>query len=220
MSELATLAERLAASEEQARLSAREKETLLAELSHRVRNDLTALLGMIRIRAKRDPTCHAPLSQAADQIAVLARLNARLSSRGVEVMVATKPFLDDLMGDLSAIHGATRPIHLVSEAEDHVISTAVAAPLGLIANELVTNSLKHAFPLDGRGSIKVTFRRLESQFELVVEDNGCGPTAAPKTEGGGLGTMLIQRLSAQLQGSFSRRTLTPCGMECRVVFPS
>jgi two-component sensor histidine kinase len=78
-----------------------------------------------------------------------------------------------------------------------------AIPIGLIVNELLSNSLKYAFPNGNKGSIKVSLSERESHLYLQVSDNGVGIGTNPEVRGSGFGTQLIQLLTHQLDGKMT-----------------
>jgi two-component sensor histidine kinase len=91
-----------------------------------------------------------------------------------------------------------------------------------VVNELVTNALKHAFPTDREGLIRVTFHRDDAAYELVVADNGVGPAGdawAARAEAGGMGTRLLRALAAQLGGRLDVMGGEVGGTSCRLRFP-
>ncbi len=217
--QLRAAATALASSEQDARAAERATSTLLAELSHRVRNDLMAITALLRLRARQDNGCSDVLMAAADQISVLGRLHSRLETRSGDVKLNSRDFLDDLTADLASLYAASRPIRILADSEPHLIGTTVAAPLGLMVNELVTNALKYAFP-DGRaGAIVVSFKSQANDYLLVVRDDGVGPGGAARREGA-LGTALVQRLAAQLGGTFKRGPGDTAGTTCSVLIPA
>ena len=127
-----------------------------------------------------------------------------------------------LIQDLFALYGiATDHIHWKMTAEDMALTITQAIPLGLILNELVVNSLKHAFK-DGRdGTIRVSLRYVkellereqtldEGSGELCVEDDGIGmPEGFEPEQASSMGLYLVQILTRQLRGSFSWRSGQP-----------
>jgi two-component sensor histidine kinase len=188
-------------------LSERRKDLLLLELSHRIRNDLGALAGLLHLQARAAPEAAHPLKAAADRVRVLGRVHSRLGQSGDKVVIDAKDFLTELGADLENSRLAEiSAVHLVVEAVPAPLPLETATALGLIVNELVTNSVKYAFP-DGMGTISIDFRRVEDRYVLTVADNGVG--LQDEVRGGGLGTTIVHSLASQLRGSFERRRGSP-----------
>ena len=130
---------------------------------------------------------------------MLSRVYGRLTRRESRATVDVRPFLEDLAADLRQVRIDGQPVSLEVRIEDATVTLDFAAALGLIANELVTNAVKHAFPDERPGRIELAFRRDGDAYLLVVADDGVGPTR----EGGGtggLGHRLVRDLARQLGG--------------------
>lgn len=197
-----------------------EKDTLLRELIHRIRNDLGNISSILQLQARSlDGEAAAQLLAAADRIQILGRVHQRLSRHGHEPVVDMQVFLEELCADLRATLLAVRPVGLVANIEPLRLPASRAVPAGLIVNELLTNALKYAFPDDCEGEIRVSLRVQEGAAELEVDDNGIGIGRAPKRpESTGLGQRLVRSLAAQLRGSFECAS-DSAGTSCRVTFP-
>jgi two-component sensor histidine kinase len=96
-----------------------------------------------------------------------------------------------------------RPVAVEVAAEPHPLSHQQAVAVGLIINEAVTNALKYAFPDERRGTVSVSFNRLDEAFMLRVKDDGIGfdPERAPRV--GGIGRRLVHSMAQQLDGSLT-----------------
>ncbi len=187
--------------------SEREKDLLLQELAHRTRNELARLIGLIKMEeqsAKDDPKLRDHLRRIADRIHVFARLQNRLSRSNELAVVQMREFIDDLCRDVQSSLVSVRPIAVEAQADARPVAEPTAVVLGLIANELLTNAMKHAFPGSRAGKVQVTFRSREGECILCVEDDGVGmPVEEQQAQDGhGLGQKLIRSLANQLQGSY------------------
>jgi two-component sensor histidine kinase len=185
----------------------RERELLLAEFRHRVSNDLQRIAGLLTLQARHSsPEVAAALRDAANRVYVVARVHDRLARRDGHVLVDVREFLHDLVADLRASFTDLRPIGIFVEAESHMLSVSRTGAIGLIANELVTNAMKHAFPDEREGAITIRFYREEDDFLLTMSDNGVGLAERlpePQGEGlrrSGMGSRLVRALTAQLGG--------------------
>jgi two-component sensor histidine kinase len=137
----------------------------------------------------------------ADRIQVMSRLHERLKRRDTAAFVNIGSFIEDLCGDLKGALVGPRPILLKVDAQDHLLPEEQAVAVGLIVNELVTNSLKHAFPDDQMGAVGVQFGKDRDHYVLRVADDGIGcPPKADPALSSGLGQRLIRSMVAQLGG--------------------
>jgi two-component sensor histidine kinase len=193
------------------------RDILLAEVSHRIKNDMATLATTLTMQARdsRAEETQTALRAAADRLQVLSRVHSKLRASAMDVDVDAKAFIEDLCDDLGRSLVAMRPISVEVSAESHRLSLNRAVPLGLIINELLTNALKYAFPADREGRIKILFERKDDDFHLCVCDNGVG---FPGERAEGLGTRLVRALSAQLGGRLRIEGGAP-GTECKLVFP-
>jgi two-component sensor histidine kinase len=176
-----------------------QSELMLKELNHRVRNDLFRVQSFLQLEQRRDGT--PSLQTAIARIAVLGQLYSHLTPKEGHVAVAMATFLEGVVNGLRDAQQGSRPIGLRLMAEPMQLPLAVATPLGLITNELVTNAFKHAFPGERPGRIDVELRRTADMVELAVADDGVGHDPTGPASGGGLGRMLVEQLARQLGGS-------------------
>ncbi len=234
---------RLSEARGRAEAEARHRELLLAEMSHRVMNDMQMMVGVLHAQASQaaDPEASDALRAAAGRVRVLGRVHERLSaqrrtgpaaaSAGAAV-ADSRPFMEGLVADLRAGVGDLRPVSLAVSAESHLLPLAALGNIGLVVNELVTNALKHAFPGGREGVVRVSFRCEGATCELAVADNGVG-LAATRTagkgggpqpgraagSGGGQGERLLRALAAQLGGRLDVVAGEVGGTLCRLRFP-
>jgi two-component sensor histidine kinase len=195
-----------------------EKDVLLAELAHRVKNDLAILATLVQQQRRRvgDPVARAALAATAERVQVLARVHARLTRRDGGLWVDSRAFVAELCDELGAALVGGRPVTLRVEAESHPIALARAVSVGLIVNELVANALKHAFPGERAGTVLVRFVRVGDEFRLLVTDDGIGCSGTVTS--GGLGQRLVQSLSRQLGGAIEAES-SARGMAYTLRFP-
>jgi two-component sensor histidine kinase len=189
------------------RVSAAEQENalLLRELDHRTRNNLQMMASVLALQASgsRDPQVQDALNGAVARVQVIARAHESLQQRGTLENVQLDRFLENLCGSLGELLRDIRPIAITVEADPIGVPTRVAVAVGLLANELVTNAFKYAFPNGAGGTIQVLLRQnSEGRAELAILDDGVGFSAeAPQ----GLGTRLTSLLARQLNGTIERR---------------
>ena len=208
----------------QAEAGERERQLLLIEFGHRVKNDMQRIISTFHLQAAQaTPEVAAALRQAANQVNVIATMHDRLAHRDGEVSVDMQEFLQDLVSGLRDSMAQTRPIGIFIEAETHYLPLDRAIAVGLITNELVTNALKHAFPEDRSGSIMIKFCLVKDGFRLIVSDNGRGladTTQNKLQRQGGLGSKLTRALAAQLGGQIETAQAEPHGTKHILSFPA
>jgi two-component system, sensor histidine kinase PdtaS len=196
-------------SAEQARSRAesgeQERELLLREFGHRVKNDLARIAATMGLQASSaSPEVAAALNAAADRVRVISRVHDRLARQEGKVLVDVHDLLHDMVLDLRTSLVDPTPVRLSLDTERHHLSVSRTGAVGLIANELVTNALKHAFPDERGGEVRIGFRRDGAEYELTVEDDGVGIAEpdgmAPGSSRGGLGQRLVRALATQLGG--------------------
>lgn len=184
--------------EEQLRSSLSEKEMLLAEIHHRVRNNLQVIISMMRLESGgiADPTALQRIETMSRRVLALGRIHDQLYRVGHLGRIEFDRYLDDLCASLSALLPDGVTIDLTAAPLGCPLDTAI--PLGLIANELITDSLSHAFP-DGRtGRITVALRRAGHNVVLTVSDDG-ERTGRPAPSG--LGRRLVGILARQIDAA-------------------
>lgn len=197
----------------------REKDLMLQEIHHRIRNDLQLITTQLSLAALRSDSAQAIVEGTIDRIGVLARVYTRLRRIEGTSIVDAKEFLESLMEDLQGGMVGLRPIALSARVDSLELDMGTAVAVGTIANELVTNAVKYAFP-DGRaGRIDLIFRREGDSLVLDVRDNGAGLRAeGPK--GSGLGRQITQQLALQLRGSLELRPGPEGGVQAVLRFPA
>ncbi|ONG50205.1 hypothetical protein BKE38_18905 [Pseudoroseomonas deserti] len=205
-----------------------ERDLLLLEFGHRVKNDLARISATTRMQAiGASPETAAALQAVAERVQVLSRVHDRLARREGQVMVNMHDFLHDLVADLRSNLTNLSPVGLFIEAEPHSLPVARAGAVGLIANELIMNALKHAFPDERAGAVSLAFRREGIDLLLTVADDGVGlPEMPPEGHQAeaqrrrGMGRRLVRALAAQLGGSVETSRASEAGGTAHLVrFP-
>ena len=184
--------------------SLQEKEILLKEIHHRVKNNLQLIISMLNIQARRKnyDNIEAFLQKANTRISSMALIHQRLYQSDEElVKINFQLYIEDLVNSIiQSFHNEEDNIIININTNQVLLNLITAVPLGLIINELVTNALKHAFPENKKGIISITIRNKKTnQFELIVEDNGIG-FKNNTTQTKSFGLELINLLASQLNG--------------------
>ncbi|PWB65036.1 MAG: hypothetical protein C3F14_05995, partial [Deltaproteobacteria bacterium] len=196
--------------EEALRDSLSEKEILLKELAHRTKNNMQVVGSLLSLQAvsTADDKLLAALSEIQDRIRAMALVHENLYRSGNFASLNLRDYLKDLMTSLLRTHpGGDGSIRMDLDLEEIFISIDAALPCGLIINELVSNSLKHAFPGGKSGAIFLTLRRAGERVELAYRDDGPGlPPDIDLSRTRTLGLKLVYNLAVkQLRGALEIR---------------
>jgi two-component sensor histidine kinase len=177
-----------------------EKETLLKEVHHRVKNNLQMIDSLLRLQADAfpDPRLREVVRDTANRVQVIAEIHQLLYNSADLAKVDMATFLERLCASLSAmLAGSSQPVRLLVNVEPLQIDLQRAVPLGLIFNELISNALKHAFGR-GTGNVQVGLHREADEIVASVTDDGIGfPDPVPSDS---LGLQLVRVLAGQMQG--------------------
>jgi two-component system, sensor histidine kinase PdtaS len=194
-----------------------QKELLLHDFNHRIKNQLQVVAGYMTLgqRDVADERASEVLGSAANRLKVLARVYDRLQLRRETGIVGARGFIEEMVNDLQPGLIGLRPIVLRAEAEDAELSSGRAVTIGLMINELVTNAVRFAFADEEAGNILVLFRRCEAGFCLEVIDDGRGFRSEARS--GSVGQRMLRALVAQLEGTIE--WAGPPGTRVSVAFP-
>jgi PAS domain S-box-containing protein len=188
-----------------------EKETLLKEIHHRVKNNMQLISSLLRLQSDRvtDPDSLAILQQGQSRVRSLALIHEKLYQSSSLAHIDFKDYLRDLLTIIQSSIGASDPRVATEVSGDDVeLGVETGVPLALIVNELVSNSFKYAFPSPRRGRIEVTLRRLrDGGVEISVRDDGVGfPPGFDWKSVSSLGLHLVRILSNQIEATTSARS--------------
>ncbi|PWC31069.1 AAA family ATPase [Azospirillum sp. TSO35-2] len=201
--------------------SLEEKEALLKEVHHRVKNNLQLVTSLLNLQASRitDKAVAALFADSRDRVRSMALVHENLYRLGNFARIPMKAHLDSVCAHLLrayAVQGGT--VRLVTELEDVQLDLDRAVPCGLIVNELVSNALKHAFPHGRTGTVRVTLSAVDRQCVLSVLDDGAGlPDGYDADTVDTVGLQLVSDLTHQLHGTL--RYVSTRGSEFTVTFP-
>ena len=187
----------------------RQKDLLLKEVDHRIKNSLQIVAALLQMQAKTAGPAASQFHAAAARVAAIAAVHKQLHKYDHVGTVELDRYLIDLCLELSTASSGPDPAcALAVDADPLVISTDVAVQLGLIVNELVTNAIRHSRPAGDGAGIRVVLRRHPDNFTIAVSDPGDGPTAsAAKTEAG-LGTRIVEALVRQINATVAKERVT------------
>ncbi|MCK5059064.1 MAG: PAS domain S-box protein [Candidatus Aminicenantes bacterium] len=199
--------------EERIKTALREKEILLKEIHHRVKNNLQVISSLLSLQSKytKDQAVVDAFRNSQERIRVMAIAHEKLYQSPDLSRIDFCDYLGSLTTYLFESH-SFKPgqVQLKTEIEDTFINLETAIPLGLIINELVANSLKHAFPDRRKGELHIQFRENKGKdfdYSLVIRDNGVGIHGKiDSMERGSLGMVLVNTLVKQLHGVIEHET--------------
>lgn len=180
-----------------------DKEIHLREIHHRVKNNLQIINGLLFMQFKdnADEKMKEQLKHSQERIKSMALVHNKLYESNNNVHVYIKEYIKDLAGDILKTNiPANKSIVLNIEENEAVnLSLDTSISLGLILNELITNSCKYAFKNKAKGNINITINKLGSGYQLIVKDDGSG-LAKNFEQKNSMGFRLVTNLSKQLGG--------------------
>ena len=194
--------------------SLEEKEALLKEIHHRVKNNLQLISSMLNLQSARvsDPEVAALFADSRNRVRAMALVHENLYRAGNFARIPMSSHIQTLCAQLTRAYEVRgRGVKLETEIEDVHLDLNRAVSCGLIVNELVSNALKHAFPNDRDGTIAVEFKLLNDKgYVLTVRDDGIGlPAGFDPGRCDSLGLQLVQDLSQQLHGTMAVDSARP-----------
>jgi two-component sensor histidine kinase len=199
-------AQRLEIEQKNEHLSAllKQKERLLREIHHRVKNNLQVIMSLLNSQANslQDHAALAAIRESQHRVHAMALIHQNLyQSEGV-ACISMPSYIGEVVAYLTEFYTLSSPVCFKLQVEEIELDVTQAVPLGLVINEALTNALKYAFPEGRTGTVKVgLIRSAKSAYRLTIADDGVGLSEGfdPATSGT-LGMILMQGLSEQLGG--------------------
>jgi two-component sensor histidine kinase len=201
----------LLVSDQQLRQSLAEKESLLKEIHHRVKNNLQIVSSLLYLQEDymKDAKGVEILRESQNRVKSMALIHEQLYGTEDLAKIDFGRYVKGLTANLFDAYGIDpRRIRLNVQADDIALGVDMAVPCGLIINELVSNALKHAFLPETSGTVDIVIRTLNAgRIEIVVADDGIGLVEPPAdAEKKSLGLRLIDTLTTQLGGTLALTT--------------
>jgi PAS domain S-box-containing protein len=185
--------------------SLREKEVLLQEIHHRVKNNMQIISSLMSLQTKYvyDEVSLDVLKESQNRVKSMALVHEKLYRSEDLTHINIYNYIKNLVLDLFFSYGVLRDqIIPIIDIEEIKLNIETAVPCGLIINELVSNVLKHAFPNENSGKMWLSLHLIDNQIELIVADNGLGlPADFNLDSSNSLGMQLVNSLVNQLDGS-------------------
>ena len=196
--------------EEQLQVSLNEKEVLLKEIHHRVKNNLQVITSMLKLQSSQvdDPAVQIALQDSQNRVQSMALIHEKLYQSADLGVIDFAGYLESLANFLlRSYNPGEKQVCLRVEVQPVGLGIDAAVPCGLIVNELVSNALKHAFPNGNGGEVTIQLSSQENgQVELSIADNGVGlPENVDLENTPSLGLQLVNALVGQLEGSLELR---------------
>jgi two-component sensor histidine kinase len=187
--------------------SGRQKDLLMKEVDHRVKNSLQIVSSLLYLQAKTAGPAASQFNNAAARVAAIAAVHQQLHKFDTVGTVVLDRYIIDLCKQITAASSSLDQMRrLVVDADPLIISTDVAVPLALIVNELITNAIQHSGPVGEGGSVHVLLKNHADMFSISVSDPGNGPVIdAPPTTG--LGTRIVEALAHQINATVTKERL-------------
>ena len=198
--------------------SLKEKEVLLKEIHHRVKNNLQIISSLLGFQSDKikTPDLKFLFSESRSKISAIAQVHEKLYQSDNLSEVDIDDYLFSLYSSIiSILEVKNTNIQFNYKKSNLFLDIDTSVPLGLIFNELITNSIKYAFPQNGKDEIKVILKKQpKNQFEFIYTDNGIGFNKDTTKEG--LGLNLVKLLARQIGGTFEINSEK--GIKVRIVF--
>jgi two-component sensor histidine kinase len=189
--------------------SGRQKDLLIKEVDHRVKNSLQIVSSLLHMHASTAGAAADQFHSAAARVAAIAAVHRQLHKADDVGVVGLHTYLVDLCQEITAASSSSdQAWTLQVDAAPLVIPTDLAMPLGLIVNELVTNAIQHSRPSGGGGGrVRIALKTAPENFSIRVSDQGDGPSAgrvAGITESDGIGARLIDAFARQIGATITK----------------
>jgi PAS domain S-box-containing protein len=192
--------------EEESRRQFQEKEIVLKEAHHRIKNNLASIEGLLSIQADSsgNEEVRSALRESIARVQSIRILYEKLLAGDGYEILSTREYIESLIDSIVAVFPGRRGVHIESKIDDFQLSSKVMVTVGIIINELITNAYKHAFGRTEGGHIRIGLARAGSVARLVVRDDGAGiGESADSGNSPGFGLTIVKILTEQLRGSFS-----------------
>jgi two-component sensor histidine kinase len=184
-----------------------ENELLLKEIHHRVKNNLEIVSGLLALQAAQidHPTAQAVMQASQNRVQSMGIIHQKLYQKGNLAAIEMKDYFENLGENILDTFNATDRICILCNMHPIELDVDTAVPIGLIANELLTNALKYAFEANKPGEIIISLSPSGNADEYIFEvaDNGIGKPKSITPKGSGFGTELVNLLVKQLDGKLT-----------------
>ncbi len=184
-----------------------ENELLLKEIHHRVKNNLEVVSSLLALQSAQiaDPDVQEAMLASQSRVQSMGILHQKLYQSEHLAFIEMKQYFQNLSENILDSYNASERVEVEFPMENIELDVDTAVPIGLIVNELLTNALKYAFPVNTLGRIKLSLAEIgENLLQLTISDNGVGKVVAASPKGTGFGTQLVDLLTRQLDGKLTQ----------------
>lgn len=194
----------LSTQKQEIEVKSQQNELLLKEIHHRVKNNLEIVSSLLELQTEQteDEVAQSAMKASQSRVQSMGILHQKLYQGENLAIIEMQDYFRNLSDNLLDTFDASETVQVNCEMVPLELDIDTAVPIGLIINELMTNSLKYAFPQGQEGGIQISLAAAEENYlQLTYADNGIGkPVSSPST-GTGFGTQLISLLTRQLEGT-------------------
>ncbi len=198
-----------------------QKEMLLKEIHHRVKNNLMIISSLLSIQSRfiKDKEALGIFKESQNRAKSMALIHERLYRSTDLKRIDIGDYIRTLSNDLFHTYVVnSQKIQIKLDVEDVMVDINTAIPLGLIINEIITNALKHAFPNDMQGTLLISFHRIDDKLKLEVSDDGIGfPKDLDYKNTSSMGLQLVNSLSNQIDAELN--VFMEKGTCFQIIFP-
>ena len=188
--------------EEKIRNLLQEKEIILKEVHHRIKNNMMTLKSLLTLQSKNldIPEVTTAFQDAIGRINSMGILYEKLYKNKNYEEVSTKQYFSDLIDEIYLMFSNLQPVQIEKQIEDFTLRAKTILPVGIILNELISNSMKYAFPKNNNNLIQISVTKSKTNIILIYRDNGVGLSEINTKNNKGFGLKLIELLVKQLYG--------------------
>jgi len=182
----------------------REKELLLREVHHRIKNNMSTVMGLLSIQTDtvKEPAAIAALEDTISRIRSMMVLYDKLYRSEGFIAISIKEYLSPLVDEIAGIFPNIKVIKIEKNIDDFMANAETLFSLGIIINELITNMMKYAFTGMESGVISISASLLDSRASVIIKDNGIGiPASVDIDNSAGFGLQLVSMLIQQIRGT-------------------
>ena len=204
---------------DQLKTSIKEKDTLLQEIHHRVKNNMQIISSLLNLQITYldDEEAVNLLKESQNRVRSMAIIHEKLYQSNDFTKINLTEYINSLVNGLFYSYSMKKTINSIINVENVELNIETAVPVGLILNELVSNSLKHGFK-KGNGEVYIKLKTVDDKYEMVVGDNGTGfPKDLDFRKTESLGLQLVNNLVNQIDGEI--KMTTDHGTEFKITFP-
>ena len=199
--------------------SGRQKDLLIKEVDHRIRNSLQIVSSLLHMHAKAAGAAAGQFHDAAARVAAIAAIHQQLHKSDDVETVALNRYLVDLGREITAASSSSdQAWTIVVDADPLLIGTDLAIPLGLIVNELVTNAIKHSRTSSGSERVQIVLKAAPDSLSITVSDKGNGPLLDAATQSSGIGARMVEAFARQIDATITKGC-NPAGYAVTITVP-